>query len=467
MQLPPQMRTTEQSPVPVELSFDRGTLQISTPRHQRIEIAGVEALWDPRTCTFRAPAHQYHSIKRRLLQLGYPVTDLLHQTPPCRNGWTEPSLRPYQTRALRAWGAGGGRGVVVLPTGSGKTILALSVMARVARPTLVLAPTRVLLHQWVDQIERFTGADVGVMGDGCHKVSALTVSTFESAYRHLDRIGDRFQLLVVDEVHHFGDGLRCEALEMCTATWRLGLTATFPQREEAKEKITSLVGPVVFQASVAELSPTHLAPYRRIKVPIRLTPSEQETYARARDTFNRAYGEFRRLGGTERWADFVSAAMASPGGYEAIRAHREMRRIVSCSEAKLAEVARLLERHPAETTFIFTADNAAAYTLSARLLVPAITCHIGQAERGEILAGLRDGRLRTVVSAQVLNEGIDLPEARVGIIMGGVKGGREHVQRVGRLLRPQPGKEALIYELVAHRTHEERHAERRQLFLVA
>ena len=140
---------------------------------------------------------------------------------------------------------------------------------------------------------------------------------------------------------------------------------------------------------------------------------------------------------------------------------------MSCSQAKLAEVARLLEHHQEETTFIFTADNAAAYALSTRLLVPAITCNIGQAERSEILDGLRRGRLRAVVSAQVLNEGIDLPEARVGVIVGGVKGGREHVQRVGRLLRPQPGKQALIYELVASGTHEVRHAASRQLFLVA
>ena len=124
LRLPLLMRTAEQSPVPVKLAFDRGTLLISTPRHHRIEIAGCGALWDPRTCSLRAPAYRYPSIKRQLIRSGYALTNLLPKAPYSRIRWTEPSLRLYQDRALRAWGASGGQGVAVLPTGSGKTILA-------------------------------------------------------------------------------------------------------------------------------------------------------------------------------------------------------------------------------------------------------------------------------------------------------------------------------------------------------
>jgi superfamily II DNA or RNA helicase len=100
--------------------------------------------------------------------------------------------------------------------------------------------------------------------------------------------------------------------------------------------------------------------------------------------------------------------------------------------------------------------------LSRQLLIPAITCDIKPPEREAILEGLRTGKLRAVVSSRVLNEGIDLPEVRIGVVTGGTQGSREHVQRVGRLLRPQQGKRAVVYEIVASDTFEVHHADKRQ-----
>jgi superfamily II DNA or RNA helicase len=97
---------------------------------------------------------------------------------------------------------------------------------------------------------------------------------------------------------------------------------------------------------------------------------------------------------------------------------------------------------------VFTADNAAAYATALEHLVMPLTCDIGRAERDEALDRFRRGELRALVSARVLNEGIDVPSADVAVIAGGSLGTREHVQRVGRLLRPAPGKRALVYELV-------------------
>ena len=106
------------------------------------------------------------------------------------------------------------------PTGSGKTHVAIGAIARTQLPTLCLVPTRVLLHQWRAALGASWGCSVGALGDGLRTVEVITVATFESAFRMMERIGHRFGLLIVDEAHHFGNGIRDEALEMCAAPAR-------------------------------------------------------------------------------------------------------------------------------------------------------------------------------------------------------------------------------------------------------
>ena len=115
---------------------------------------------------------------------------------------------------MAAWELGHRRGVVALPTGSGKTRLALAAMQRTRLSAICLVPTRVLLDQWLREIEALYRGPVGCYGDGVRRWAPLTVATYESAYRHMDRLGDRFDLVIVDEVHHFGCGLRDETLEI-------------------------------------------------------------------------------------------------------------------------------------------------------------------------------------------------------------------------------------------------------------
>src|SRR4029077_3192307 len=110
---------------------------------------------------------------------------------------------------------------------------------------------------------------------------------------------------------------------------------------------------------------------------------------------------------------------------------------------------------------IFVADNQTAYAVAREHLVMPLTCDIGRGERLAALERFRAGTLRALVSAQVLNEGIDVPDAEVGIVVAGRMGEREHIQRVGRLLRPGEGKRAIVYELVVPFSSEARDAERR------
>jgi superfamily II DNA or RNA helicase len=452
------------------LRFDRGTILLEASSNAlgaQAASGTSDLLWDPRVAAHRAPGHRHAAVSRDLRRMKIPFLDPIPTERAAPLAARMPLLRPYQVQALDAWEVAGRRGVAVLPTGSGKTHLALGALSRIAGPTLVLVPTRVLLSQWVQRIGETYDGPVGVFGDGERTLEAVTVCTFESAYRHMDDFGHRFALLVVDEVHHLGCGLRAEALEMCTAPARLGLTATPAESPESQARLHDLVGPLVCHYTIGHLSGRYLAVFDLLRLFVDLEPEERSAYDEERAAFQTAYREFRRLRRNGEWRDFVALASASAVGRRALLGFHRARRVVSVARAKLRLAEDLLARHGEDRSLVFTADNAAAYALSRALLLPAVTCHIRRKERSAILDALRDGRLRAVISARVLNEGIDLPDARVGIILGGTLGPREHVQRVGRLLRPQNGKRAVVYEVVARDTYELGHAERRQRQLVA
>ena len=452
-----------------ELSFDRGTLLLQGPGLCRDNVAAAGlpgVLWDPRVAAFRAPAHRYPQLKQALLAGSVPLLDRVAVGLAVVARLETPQLRPYQREALLSWEMNRRRGVVVLPTGSGKTHVALAAMAAVGAATLVLVPTRVLLGQWVERIRTHYRWPVGVYGDGERSLRRITVCTFESAYRQMDQMGHRFSLLVVDEVHHFGSCMRAEALEMCVAGARLGLTATPPDEADALGQLDLLVGPVVCRRTISQLSGKYLAPYDHIRLYVELTAQERAQYFQARQDFCDAYRGFCR-GGGRSYGEFLRLAMSTSQGRKAIAGHHRARRLVSVAQRKIELASQLLQRHRGDRTLIFTADNSAAYALSRLMHVPAMTCDIGRSERTEVLQWLRDGRVGAVASARVLNEGVDLPDVRVGIVVGGSHGSREHVQRVGRLLRPQRGKRAVVYEVVARDTFEVRDAHKRQQSLVA
>ena len=429
------------------------------------EAPGV--LWDPRVHAHRAPASRYPALKLWLLERGARFQDITPPPRPAPEAWSEVDLRPYQEAALSAWELGYRRGVVALPTGSGKTRLALAAMRRTGLSALCLVPTRVLLDQWLRELRGVYRGLVGSYGDGVRQQAPLTIATFESAYRHMDQLGGRFDLLIVDEVHHFGAGFRDEALEMAIAGARLGLTATPPRNASAVARLAELVGPTVFELAVADLAGGFLASFDAITLYLDLTAEERSAYASLATVFNAAYVDFRRMAPDAGWADFTRYSAGTAEGRRALSAWRQMRRLLAFTHAKRHALKSLLDRHRYSRTLIFTADNDTAYVIAREHFVMPLTCDIGRQERDEVLARFRRGEIRTLVSARVLNEGLDVPDADVAVIVGGALGEREHVQRVGRLLRPSEGKRAAVYELVTRNTIEVGQARRRRQGLVA
>jgi superfamily II DNA or RNA helicase len=427
-------------------------------------VAPPGCLWDPRTACFRAPAAGYAALRRALARDGHAVEDRARGYSELPAGaLVKRTSRPYQDEALAAWRAAKGRGVVVLPTGAGKTHVACLAIDDRRRSTLVLAPTLDLVRQWYDVLRATFGVPVGVIGGGDYGVEALTVSTYDSAYLHMEHLGDKFGLLVFDECHHLPGPAYALAARAAVAPFRLGLTAT-PERADGRHaEFDELCGPIVYRKDIVDLSggsAGYLAPYETVRLTVELGPEDR----RAHDEARAVYRDFItrngiRMSSPSGWSDFIIRSSRSDDGRRAMAAYRKQREIAFAAPAKLDYVGLLLDRHRQDRVLLFTQDNATAYALSRRLLIPIITHETRVRERSEILAGLGRGPQKgdgygAVVTSKVLNEGVDIPTANVAVVVSGSASVREHVQRLGRILRAQAGKHALLYELVTVNTAE-------------
>jgi len=444
------------------LRFHGGTLVCEGARCDELPVGFVH---DDRIGHPRGPAWLYAETCAEAEARGVSVQDQVPSWSPLDDleHRTERSPRDYQAEAVEAWTAAGRRGAVVLPTGTGKTFVAHLCMAATALPTLVVTPTLDLVSQWHTGLELAFGGPVGLLGGGHHDPQPITVSTYDSFQIHADRYGDRFALLVFDEVHHLPGPASLRAAESCAAPYRLGLTATWEREDGAENDLLHALGPVVYRREITELRGDWLAEYETVRLTVRLSDEEQAAYDAARAAFT---GFIRRhripLGAANGWQVFLRYSARSAEGRAALLAHREARRIAHGTERKLEVLGQLLRQEWGRRTLIFTHDNATAYRVSRTFLVPCISHQTDVKERRVLLDDFAAGRTPVLVTSRVLNEGVDIPAAEVGIVLSGTGTVREHVQRLGRILRPQDGKQAVLYEVVAAGTAEERTSARRR-----
>ncbi len=445
----------------VQLAFYAGTLEV---RGAEATDLPETAVWDARAACHRAPASAYADVVRTLVRAKLPYEDKARAygelTMPLR---VHRAPRPYQSEALAAWSRAHGRGVVVLPTGAGKTHVAVMAIAEKKRSTLVVAPTLDLVRQWYDLLGASFGTEVGLVGGGSHEVRDLTVTTYDSAHLHMEHFGARFGIVVFDECHHLPSGAYSSAARACLAPYRLGLTAT-PERADGREDAyAALVGPIVYRKEIVELSGEYLADYETERVEVELNDAERIEY----DEERALYRDFVamnhiRMSSPTGWSEFIMLSARTPAGRRAMKAYRRQRAIAFAASAKLRYLEHLLHRHARDRAILFTQDNETAYEISRRFLVPCITHQTKVKERSAILRGLSAGDYGAVVTSKVLNEGVDVPDANVAIILSGSGSVREHVQRLGRVLRAKEGKRALLYELVTKDTMETYTSERRR-----
>jgi len=479
----------------MRVEFDGGTLLL-----QEASENVPYAEWDDRVEEYRAPAYRYRPLlewadawndedsgsdaqesahQETIQSATVAVEDTARAYPALA---LDPALqiepREYQQAALDAWRTHDRRGSVVLPTGSGKTFLGIQAIADAGVAALVVAPTIDLMNQWHatltnafgDQLPH-QGRDgpeqaVGVLGGGTHEIRPITVTTYDSAYRYIDEYGDQFGLLIADEIHHLPAPTYRQIPEMTIAPYRLGLTATYERADDAHELLedTGLIGSVVYDEEVDELAGEYLSEYETIHMQVELTNDECSQY-------DEEYGIYREYVDThdfdlwkaEGYQEFLAHTSYDSDGRRALIAKQRAEELARTAAKKLDTLDTLLKRHHDDRTIIFTANNDFAYEISQEFIVPCITHQTKTDERTEILERFRTGEYSILATSQVLDEGIDVPAANVGIILSGSASKRQYAQRLGRILRPTDERQpARLYEIIATDTMENYVSQRRR-----
>src|SRR5947209_3660498 len=338
----------------------------------------------------------------------------------------------YQVAALTAWDQAGRRGSIVLPTGAGKTFVAIQAISRVNRSSVVVAPTIDLLHQWYARLVNAFATDVGVYYSGEKKVLPLTVTTYHSAGDLIAEHGNTFKLIIFDEVHHLPAPGWGEAAIMAPAPLRLGLTATYPEEHEQTQgrwRVDNLVGPIVYTKRIEDLVGQQLAHYRTQRLRIDLSDEERANY----DADYAIYISFVRSRQLQRshgpgWLmELMRLSAIDQQARRAFLALQRLLQLLASCEGKFTALEALLREYIAERILIFTEHNAVVYDIACRHFVPAITHESSAAERKHILDGFRAGHYRVIVTSRILNEGVDVPEAKVAVVLGGTSGAREYI----------------------------------------
>lgn len=385
-------------------------------------------------------------------------------------------LTPWQQEAVSAWVAGNGAsrpffGTLEIVTGGGKTLIALACAATAARTALdlrlaVVVPTEALAHQWRTALERFTtlGKDeIGILGAGERgdlRHHRALISVINTAAKRLPEMAEHAQplMLIVDECHRAGAPTYSRVLKT-PARFRLGLSAT-PDREELndfgeplrydEQLVGSALGPVVFEFSLRDARLAGWLPdFELHHHGVRLRPEEQRRYDSISRQVDEVAEDMRSRGLDASRAQQLQSLRDETGQvarrYISLTARRKDLLYRATERARVTEsiLTRALQRGgEARRALLFHERVAESEHLYEQLLralpgVPMALEHsrLPDRRRDEALAAFRSGRAQVLVSVKSLVEGIDVPEADVGISVAATSSVRQRIQALGRVLR--------------------------------
>lgn len=387
------------------------------------------------------------TVKLELIKMGYPVEDRIPLVKAKSVPMTlKAELRDYQKSAagslLGDMGPGTGFGTIVMPCGSGKTVVGLSIMTELQTRTLILCPNVVSVRQWINEIVAKTDIkreDIGEYSGEKKEIKDITVCTYqvltyraskkEDEYPHMNIIQNGgWGLVIYDEVHMLPAPVFKITAEL-QAIYRAGLTATLIREDGKEEDVFSLVGPKRFDIPWTELSQKGwIASAYCVEVRVPLSQDKALDYA--------------------------------------IAQRREKYRIASTNKEKDRVIEDLLAKHKGESIIIIGQYLDQLKEVQKKFNFPMITGSTSNAKREELYEAFRNGKEKVMIVSKVANFAIDLPDASIAIQISGTFGSRqEEAQRLGRILRPKKNP-CFFYSIITKYSLEEEFSANRQKFLV-
>ena len=393
------------------------------------------------------------TIKQLLLEAGWPVKDEVTLTDgePLEFNLREKTaggdplvIRDYQTAAAKALvgdkGPGTGFGTIVLPCGSGKTIVGMQIMDMLKTSTLIITTNISAVHQWIDELldkTNLTKDDIAEYTGESKDIKPVTIATYqvltwrpdkEGPFPHFSIFHERpWGLIIYDEVHMLPAPVFRVVAEL-QAVRRVGLTATLVREDGCEGYVFSLVGPKRYDVPWKELERDKwIASAECIEVRIDLPDYKEIDYA-------------------------VAGA-------------REKHKIASQNPDKLPLVKKLISKYSEDKILVIGQYLEQLAQIAKELDAPIITGKTPTAERDKIYQEFRKGNIRILVVSKVANFAIDLPDASLAIQVSGTFGSRqEEAQRLGRILRPKE-RTSRFFTLITRNTVEEEFSSNRQKFL--
>ncbi len=395
---------------------------------------------------FRIRKYDRGTAKLELIRRGYPVDDRI----PLVKSENVPMnlnipLRDYQKLALESilgdMGPGTGFGTIVMPCGSGKTVVGMGIMSRLQTRTLILCPNVVAVRQWISELRSKTDLSPDLIGEYSgekKEIKPITVCTYQiltyraskdDDFEHMKIVQNgNWGLVIYDEVHMLPAPVFKVTAEL-QSVYRAGLTATLIREDGREEDVFSLVGPKRFDIPWTDLSQAGwIADAYCIEIRVALASELELPYA--------------------------------------VAGKREKYRLASTNPAKTAVIEALLSKHKGESIIIIGQYLDQLKEVQKHFGFPIITGSTSNSKREELYSRFREGTDKVIIVSKVANFAIDLPDASVAIQISGTFGSRqEEAQRLGRILRPKR-KSSFFYSVITRYTVEEEFSANRQKFLV-
>jgi superfamily II DNA or RNA helicase len=234
----------------------------------------------------------------------------------------------------------------------------------------------------------------------------------------------------------------------------MGLTAT-PQRADGRHvELDELIGPVVYSLPMENVRGSTLADFEIVRIPVALSEAEQNTYDECSYLIRHFMMQKRQDQPGYTWKHLCNETGADPQARQALKAYYLKQSIEDRAAEKFRVLEDIFRLHTGQSILVFTGSNVMAIEISQRFLVPTILAHTRKQERLAVLAGFAEGRFPVLVANRVLDEGVDVPEAKVAVVIGGQASTRQAKQRLGRILRKSGQARGILYEVICEHTKE-------------